>query len=117
MACLSEAKMTTRSWPCPVCGYIVFDGPPGTYEMCGVCGWEDDSVQVRHPRMRGGANGGSIFDYQKDHSDWVTPDQFQRDPGWRPLASTEAVLPSGQEGEVDYALNYYGDLPPYYWRS
>lgn len=39
-------------WPGPVCGYLVFDDPPRTYQICSVCGWEDDGVQVRHPRMR-----------------------------------------------------------------
>jgi anaerobic ribonucleoside-triphosphate reductase len=33
---------TTARWPCPCCGYQVFTGPPGSYEICPVCGWEDD---------------------------------------------------------------------------
>jgi hypothetical protein len=108
--------MSEPVWPCPVCGYRVFGNPPGSYEICDVCGWEDDAIQIRHPRMRGGANGGSIFDYQQRRADWRAPGDAARDPDWRPLSRDEAALPSGQEGEVDYRLEYYHGADPYYWR-
>lgn len=66
--------------------------------------------------MRGGANRGSIFDYQREHEGWIEPSGVPRDPGWRLLAATEAELPSGQEGEVGYSLDYYQGAPPYHWR-
>jgi hypothetical protein len=28
----------------------------GGYEICGVCGWEDDPTQSEYPNMAGGAN-------------------------------------------------------------
>jgi hypothetical protein len=34
--------------------------PPGTFEICGVCGWEDDDAQFRDPDLRGGANEKSL---------------------------------------------------------
>jgi len=34
--------------------------PPGTYEICPVCGWEDDPVQFRDPDRAGGANEMSL---------------------------------------------------------
>jgi hypothetical protein len=34
--------------------------PPGTYEICPVCGWEDDPVQFRDPDNEGGANRVSL---------------------------------------------------------
>ena len=104
-----------ENWPCVVCGHYSFDGPPETYDICSVCGWEDDSVQAKHPRMKGGANGGSIFDYQKDYLCWeVNP--MERDPDWRLLEKDEASLPSNLESELDYSLDYYAGGPPYYWR-
>jgi Cysteine-rich CPCC len=107
----------SQLWPCPVCGYYVFDAPPGSYEVCDVCDWEDDAIQIRHPRMRGGANGGSIYDYQQRQPTWKPPTELTRDPEWRPLAAEEAALPSGEAGAVDYRLEYYHGADPYYWRS
>ena len=51
-------------FPCPACGDLVFDEPPGSYDICGVCGWEDDLVQLRHPCLRGGANQQILWEWQ-----------------------------------------------------
>lgn len=49
------------SFPCPCCGYLTFDEKPaGTFEICPVCFWEDDSVQNEDPSYEGGANGISL---------------------------------------------------------
>ena len=45
------------SYPCPCCGYLTLgEEPPGSFEICPVCGWEDDEVQFKDPTFRGGAN-------------------------------------------------------------
>ncbi|MEU7782897.1 CPCC family cysteine-rich protein [Amycolatopsis sp. NPDC049159] len=41
-------------YPCPCRGHLVFGEPPGSYEICGVCFWEDDPVQLRCDRAQGG---------------------------------------------------------------
>jgi predicted RNA-binding Zn-ribbon protein involved in translation (DUF1610 family) len=42
---------------CPCCGnYTLEEKPPGTYEVCSTCGWEDDDVQFYEPDFEGGAN-------------------------------------------------------------
>lgn len=46
---------------CPVCGKHMFN-ERGAYEICPVCGWEDDPVQRREPDMRGGANKMSLYE-------------------------------------------------------
>ena len=44
-------------YACPCCGYLTLDeAPPGTYDICDVCWWEDDFVQYNDPNFRGGAN-------------------------------------------------------------
>lgn len=42
--------------PCPCCGAPVLGEPPGSYELCARCGWEDDPVQERDPALAGGSN-------------------------------------------------------------
>ncbi|MBN9533558.1 MAG: hypothetical protein J0H10_09390 [Alphaproteobacteria bacterium] len=32
----------------------------GAYEICAVCGWEDDPAQAKDPDLRGGANRQSL---------------------------------------------------------
>jgi hypothetical protein len=52
---------TNQRYACPCCGYLTLAGkPPGTYEVCPVCLWEDDDVQSRDPSFSGGANKMSL---------------------------------------------------------
>lgn len=46
-----------KKYPCPCCGKrTLSEEPPGTYEICKICGWEDDRVQYEDPEYSGGAN-------------------------------------------------------------
>ncbi|WP_143171274.1 CPCC family cysteine-rich protein [Rhizobacter sp. OV335] len=45
--------------PCPCCGSRTL-GALGSYEICEVCGWEDDPVQSTDPDYAGGANHESL---------------------------------------------------------
>jgi Cysteine-rich CPCC len=48
-------------YDCPCCDRpTLSEPPPGTYEICDVCGWEDDSVQFGDPDYEGGANRESL---------------------------------------------------------
>jgi hypothetical protein len=82
-------------YPCPCCGHVVFDEPPGSYDICPVCFWEDDIVQLRWPDWAGGANKPSLIDGQANyqhlgvceqrllaHVRAPAPDE-PREPGWR----------------------------------
>jgi rubredoxin len=52
-----ERDMVIKKYECPCCGYLTLDEqPPGTYEICPVCFWEDDPVQFEDPKYEGGAN-------------------------------------------------------------
>ncbi|EEX8828996.1 hypothetical protein DWH00_004983, partial [Escherichia coli] len=46
-------------YPCPCCGNKTID-EPGCYEICPICGWEDDPVQSADPDFSGGANSPSL---------------------------------------------------------
>ena len=44
----------TDMYHCPCCGYrTLSEQPPGTFEICPVCYWEDDNVQFNDPTFRG----------------------------------------------------------------
>ena len=45
-------------YPCPCCGHRTLEEPPGSYDICPVCFWEDDG-QDDHDAdvVRGGPNG------------------------------------------------------------
>lgn len=52
---------------CPVCGKYTFQSGPGSYEICPVCGWEDDKAQYKDPNLKGGANRLSLKEYKKQY--------------------------------------------------
>jgi hypothetical protein len=44
-------------YKCPCCGNNTIDEqPPGTFEICSICNWEDDELQYHNPNYKGGAN-------------------------------------------------------------
>lgn len=55
-----ETPRGTR-YACPCCDCFTLDEPPpGTFAICPVCGWEDDSVQFADLDYTGGANKPSL---------------------------------------------------------
>ena len=44
---------------CPVCGKFEFE-ERGSYDICKVCGWEDDQIQEEDHNYKGGANKMSV---------------------------------------------------------
>jgi len=74
--------------------------PPRTswpYDICDICFWEDDSVQLRWPGLDGGANGPSLIQSQRNFVHVGAMEQRfvelvrkalsheRLDPGWRPV--------------------------------
>lgn len=112
-------------YTCPCCGHLVFDEPPGSFSICGVCFWEDDYVQLSSPDYPGGANRPSLVESQRTYQTVgameerfipsVRPARRDEplDPTWRPVdmvldafpkygrPSTweliDALLPPGEE--------------------
>lgn len=68
--------MATR-YPCPCCGYLIHTQGPGDFEICGICGWEDDLSQLRFAGTAGGANRASLIEAQKRTSLRLAPCQYQ----------------------------------------
>jgi ribosomal protein S27E len=81
---------------CPACGFAVLADGYGSYEICEVCGWEDDGVQLANPTSGGGANRRSLADTQAEivgrlPVGVMTHGEFCRDPLWRPLNAKEVA--------------------------
>jgi len=117
-------------FPCPCCGHVVFDEPPGSYEICGVCFWEDDNIQLRWPDYSGGANRLSLIESQANFVRFgameerfmanVRSPRLQEplDEGWRTIdPSRDAFEPRGVQERPwpdDLAVLYW--WRPTYWR-
>lgn len=82
--------------PCPCCGHLSLSAPQD-YELCPICSWEDDGIQLRWPMSAEGANGMSLVDAQRAYrrSGVVVPHMRRHvrrpaadeplDEGWRPF--------------------------------
>ncbi len=72
--------MSNRRYPCPVCGYLTLDEePPGTFNICPVCFWEDDSVQANDAGYRGGANVVSLNEAKANYASCGASEQRFRE--------------------------------------
>ena len=112
-----------KDFPCPACGFVVFVEPPGSYDICEMCGWEDDHVQLIYPGLRGGANQESLAEKQ---ATWVKrypvgvreANSLTRDPEWRPLTADETRSRPGEpKSGPDYFEAAKAEAPAYYWRA
>lgn len=117
---------TSERFTCPCCGYLSFSGWPGSYDVCHVCYWEDDSIQMLNPEYRGGANTPSLFEAQANYRRYGAVDEEfvknvqgigagdRQDPGWRPLDELDRGF---HRTPVDLSQEKYDDLNVwYYWR-
>jgi hypothetical protein len=110
-------------YPCPCCGHLVFAEPPGSYDICKVCFWEDDIVMLRWPTAGGGANHASLVEAQGNYAEFgaaerrvqgfvrpATEDEPIED-GWRPidLERDSFEPPAEQQGP------WPGDSTVLYW--
>lgn len=110
-------------YPCPSCGFEVFVDSSGSYDICPICDWEDDGVQLRFPFMKGGANGECLFEWQqkvlKDYPlNLCKVKGFQRDKLWRPLTEKDYTDDNSfPKTGFDYFQAIDEETPNYYWRK
>ncbi len=85
-------------YTCPCCSYKTLDEePPGTFDICPVCYWEDDDVQFNDPDYAGGANTVSLRQAQKNYASFGASEKRvrgyvrspntneEKDLNWHPL--------------------------------
>lgn len=110
-------------FPCPCCGHLVFDEPPGSYDICGICFWEDDAVQLRWPDWAGGANRPSLIEALQAYVELCTKefrftslvhqptDDEPLEAGWRPIdLAIDSFEPRGVK-----ASSWPNDSTDLYW--
>lgn len=83
-----------------------------SHEICGICGWEDDDVQLANPTSWSGANRGSLAEVQAEilarlPLDVVKHGELRRDPRWRPLDALELA-----DSNTTRALRHWHTAPP-----
>jgi hypothetical protein len=65
---LDPAELPFTRFRCLCCGCrTLTEAPPGTFEICPVCFWEDDLVQAKDPTYRGGANEVSLAEARETY--------------------------------------------------
>ncbi len=119
-----------KPYPCPVCGYLVFEEPPGSDGICPICFWEDDIVQIAFPDMAGGANNVSLIEAQKNFIELgVSEQRFKenvrgasaedkRDTFWRPINLDKDIHLHWNSDEDRARWQAYKEEPLprlYYW--
>jgi uncharacterized protein YjiS (DUF1127 family) len=62
--------MKKSRYTCPCCGYMTFGNWPGSYEICRICFWEDDPVQILDPWFEGGANKPALSQAQANYAEF-----------------------------------------------
>ena len=90
--------MIQKLYPCPCCGYLTLpEEADGTYEICPICFWEDDGVQLNDPDYEGGANTVSLKQAQRNFLEFGASEKRfvrkvlqstgddVRDSNWKPL--------------------------------
>lgn len=106
---------------CPACGFRTLKGDWfGTYDICDVCGWEDDHVQFANPAEMGGANGTSLIEWQVDAVATypltvAEADGVDRDPAWRPLSPAEIARAEADRAEACWKNRGIGLVTDAYW--
>lgn len=62
---------TSKKYKCPCCGFCTLEEePPGTFDICPVCFWEDDNIQFENPNRSGGANAMSLNEARRNYLEY-----------------------------------------------
>ena len=81
-------------YPCPCCGHLTLMArPPGTYEICDVCFWEDDRAQFEDPEYEGGANKVSLREARENFRAFGAAEERFLDNVRPPRAEEKPPLP------------------------
>jgi hypothetical protein len=119
--------MMSHRYTCPCCGFQTLGAPPGSFEICRVCFWEDDAVQLLDPWFAGGANRSNLVEAQASYATCgAVEERFLqyvkdalptdvRDAAWRRVAVYDRAFVRRPR---DLSADEHSDLNVwYYWRK
>ena len=115
--------MNVEKLPCPACGFMtVPEGSYGTFNICEVCGWEDDALQLANPGCGGGANGASMVETQVAALALYPLGEteaggFLRDRAWRPLNREEIAIAERERAERPWKNASIFSASATYWNE
>jgi hypothetical protein len=111
-----------NKYPCPSCGYLIFDEGPGSDEICKICFWQDDNIDLEKMYKAWGSNKVSLEEGQKNFErigaveerfvDQVCPVSSKdiRESKWRMLDRSKDI-----PREIDPSKTDFKDLYYWYW--
>jgi len=100
----------TLGLACPACGFLtVLDSSYGSYNICKVCDWEDDGVELAIPECGGGEHRESLIEAQiaalaRFPLNVSDTEGVHRSRSWRPLNSEE-IASAVTQREMKYWMN------------
>jgi Cysteine-rich CPCC len=106
---LPNADRATRL-ACPSCGFLTVPGSSyGSYNICELCSWEDDGVQLANPACGGGANRESLIEAQRAALTrypltLLESAGIRRSSAWRPLGGADIDRATAERNQ-EYWLN------------
>jgi hypothetical protein len=113
--------LRNQKCPCAGCGfYTIGLDYFGSYNICPLCDWEDDGMQLANPACGGGANLDSLIEHQQQYIS-VFPievqvyDSYQRDPSWRVLNQSEIDEAIKEKEEKYWKNQNVFDYSEAYW--
>ena len=71
--CIAKGDLMDGAHVCPVCGKTIFSSK-GSYEICAVCGWEDETWCEEYPDEESTANYCSLNEYRRRHFQEIKQD-------------------------------------------
>ena len=115
--------MKRNKYTCVCCGHRVFDAL-FNFEICPVCGWEDDPLQIRYPLEKGAnkvclveaqVNFGKTGVIYKGFLNFADGKKYEIDSKWRRFKKSDKVE-IREEGVAE--IIYPVDMRKlYYWQK
>lgn len=118
--------MNNKKYTCPCCGYVVFDEAPGSFDICPICYWEDEAMQLRYPNEVG-ANRLTLIESQINFEALGYGDlrnkklvrkpnkDEKRDPSWRKIDLKIDTVEEKELNEMKAVIYPIDSTELYYW--
>lgn len=113
---------SNKKYTCPSCGYKVFEEPVGSDDICPICFWQDDSIDLEAMYEPMGPNHVSLEQAQKNYQKFGAsekhfvgnvhrPKDEEKDLKWRMLDRKKDT-----PREINPYSNNIEDIYYWYWK-